>query len=66
MEDALLFNNENFEEEMTNKKIHKKKYTNKFACENIIRDEIEIDNNIFKYYYTTIEYLKKLDKKINI
>ena len=63
MEDALLFNNENFGEEMTNKKIHKKKYTNKFACENIIRDEIEIDNNIFKYYYTTIEYLKKLDKK---
>jgi len=63
MENALLFNNENISDEIINKKLYKKKYSNKFACENVIRDELEIDNNIFQYYYTTIEYLKKLDKK---
>jgi len=63
MEDALLLNNEKFSDEIANKKSHIKKLANKFTCENILRDDIEIDNNIFNYYYTTIEYLKKLDKK---
>ena len=63
MEDALLFNNENFADEISNKKLHKNQIGNKFSCESLIRDEMEEDNNIFKYYYTTIEYLKKIDKK---
>lgn len=65
MEDALLLNNEKFSDEIANKKSHMKMHANKFTCENILKDDIEIDNNIFKYYYTTIEYLKKLDKKNN-
>ena len=63
MEDALLLNNEKSSDEITNKKSHLKKHSNKFTCENLLRDEIEIDNSIYKYYYTTIEYLKKIDKK---
>lgn len=63
MEEDLLLIKKNFSDEIANQKLNIIKNINKFTCESLIRDEVEADNNIFNYYYTTIEYLKKLDKK---